>query len=395
MSIKKMENYVKGFVNIHVEGYFIERFINMCRMQKIYLWNIEKKNDIYLNVNIGIEDFKKIKKIARKTKCKIGINKKKGIPFFLYKYKKRKILLIMLIIFIVILFALSKFIWNIEIKGIEEDSKKQEILNNLTENGLSIGKYKNNIDIKEIVNNIRLAREDIAWVGIEVKGTNAIVEVVLAEEKPEIIDKSEYCNIVSDKEAKILKINANTGTAMVKPGDIVKNGTLLIAGWMEGKYTGTRFTRATGDIEALVWYTEKAEVKLKETKTEKTGNTEKKYALNINNFRINLYKSLSNFEKYDTIYENKKLKLFSNFYIPVELIECNNSEIKEYEINYTEEEAKKEAKRRAEEKLNETIKNKNNINNVIVNYTIKDDAVEAEVTYEVFENIGTNEKIVF
>ena len=91
----------------------------------------------------------------------------------------------------------------------------------------------------------------------------------------------------------------------------------------------------------------------------------------------------------------KKLKLFSNFYIPVELIECNNSEIKEYEINYSEEEAKEEAKRRAEEKLNQKITNKDNINNVTVNYTIKDDAVEAEVTYEVFENIGTNEKIVF
>lgn len=395
MSIKKMENYVKGFVNIHVEGYFIERFINMCRMQKIYLWNIEKKNDIYLNVNIGIEDFKKIKKIAKKTKCKIGINQKKGFPFFLHKYKKRKILLVMLIIFIIILFTLSKFVWNIEIKGLEEDTTKQEILHTLSENGLKIGEYKNSIDIKEIVNNIRLAREDIAWVGIEIKGTNAIVEVVLAEEKPEIINQDEYCNIVSDKEAKILKINANTGTAMVQPGDIVKNGTLLIAGWMEGKYTGTRFTRATGDIEALVWHTEKAEVKFKERKTEKTGNTEKKYALNINNFRINLYKRLSNFEKYDTIYENKKLKIFSNFYIPVELIECNNSEIKEYEINYTEEEAKQEAKRRAEEKLNQTIKNKDNINNVIVNYTIKYDAVEAEVTYEVFENIGTNEKIVF
>ena len=64
-----------------------------------------------------------------------------------------------------------------------------------------------------------------------------------------------------------------------------------------------------------------------------------------------MYKRLSNFEKYDTIYATKKLKLFSNFYIPVELIECNNSEIKEYEVNYTEEEAKQEAKRRAEERL--------------------------------------------
>ena len=51
MSIKKIEGYLNGFVNIHVEGYFIERFINMCRIQKIYLWTIAKKNDIYLTVN--------------------------------------------------------------------------------------------------------------------------------------------------------------------------------------------------------------------------------------------------------------------------------------------------------------------------------------------------------
>ena len=122
---------------------------------------------------------------------------------------------------------------------------------------------------------------------------------------------------------------------------------------------------------------------------------QKKYALNINNFRINLYKKLSKFEKYDTIYETKKLKIFSNFYIPVELIQCNNYEIKEVDINYTLEEAKEEAKKRAEEKLNEQIEDKEKIDNITVNYTIKEDTVEAEVTYEVFENIGTNEKIVF
>ena len=395
MIIKRLEGYFTGFVNIHVEGYFIERFINMSRIQKIYLWDIEKKNDIYLTANIGIRDFKKLKKIAKKTKCKVGIDRKKGVPFFLHRYKKRKIFLIMMCLIILSLLILSRFVWNIEIKITGDTLQEEEILKSLNENGLFIGENKSSIDVKEIINNIRLARADIAWIGIELKGTNAIVEVVEAEEKPEIVNQDEYCNIVSDKEGKIVKINANTGTAMVKPGDVVKEGTLLIAGWMEGKYTGNRFVRATGEIEASVWYTEKATVDFKETKVEKTGNMEKKYAININNFRINLYKRLSNFEKYDTIYATKKLKLFSNFYIPVELIECNNSEIKEYEINYTEEEAKEEAKRRAEEKLNQKITNKDNINNVTVNYTIKDDAVEAEVTYEVFENIGTNEKIVY
>ena len=395
MSIKNLESYLNGYVNIYVEGYFIERFINMCRLQKIYLWNIVKKNDIYLTVNIGIKDFKKIRKIAKKTKCKVGINRKKGLPFFLHRYKKRKFFLVMFMLIIIGLIVLSRFIWNIEIKITGDNLTENEIRNSLAENGLYIGENKSNIDIKEIVNNIRLVRSDIAWIGIELKGTNAIVEVVEAEEKPEIIAQDEYCNIVSDKEGKIVKINANTGTAMVKIGDVVKEGTLLIGGWMEGKYTGTRFTRATGEVEAVVWYTEKATVNFKETKVEKTGNMEKKYAININNFRINLYKRLSNFEKYDTIYATKKLRLFSNFYIPVELIECNNYEIKESELNYTEEEAKEEARKRAEEKLNQKIANKDNISNVIVNYTVKNNAVEAEVIYEVFENIGTNEKIVF
>ena len=53
------------------------------------------------------------------------------------------------------------------------------------------------------------------------------------------------------------------------------------------------------------------------------------------------------------------------------------------------------AKKVAEEKLLEQIENKDNVKNVTVNYTESGDCVEAEVIYEVLENIGTEEKIVF
>ena len=329
MLLKLIINYILGYLTINVEGYFIERFINMCRNKNILLWNIKRKNSSFIICKIGIKEFKKIRDIARKTKCKITITSKKGIPFIFEKYKKRKIFLLMMCIISGLLFVLSQFVWNIEVKITGDTLNEDEIINSLNENGLYIGEKKSSIDVKEIINNVRLKREDISWIGIEIKGTNAIVEVVEAEEKPEVVDENDYCSIVSDKPGKILKVIANNGTAMVKPGDIVKEGSLLIAGWIEGKYTGTRFVRADGKIDALVWYTETASVKLNEKKIEKTGNTEKKYALNINNFRINLYKKLSNFEKYDTIYTAKKIKIFSNFYIPVELIECNNFEIKE------------------------------------------------------------------
>jgi len=46
---------------------------------------------------------------------------------------------------------------------------------------------------------MRLERNDLAWIGIEIKGTNAIVKIVETDKKPEIIDEEDYCNIVATK----------------------------------------------------------------------------------------------------------------------------------------------------------------------------------------------------
>ena len=168
-----------------------------------------------MSVNIGINDFKRIRQIAKKSNCKIKIVNKKGIPFLFNRYRKRKIFLIMLLIIIAVIYVSSNFIWNIEINGIAKINY-DEILYDLEECGLKIGMIKNKIDTKEIVNNIRLKRKDIAWIGIDLKGTNANVNVVEATERPEIIKEDEYCNIIANKKGVITKINALNGTALAK-----------------------------------------------------------------------------------------------------------------------------------------------------------------------------------
>lgn len=168
-----------------------------------------------------MKEFKKIKEIAKITKCRVKIEKKKGLPFLLHKYKKRKLFFASLIIIVLFIFGISNFIWNIEVIG-NTNIEKEEIIGQINESGLKVGMIKHNVKTKEIINNIRLKRDDIAWIGIHIKGTNAIIEIVEADKKPEIIDESEYCNIISDKEGVITKINVQNGTALVKVGDIVK-----------------------------------------------------------------------------------------------------------------------------------------------------------------------------
>lgn len=394
MIFKNLESYISGYLRINIEGYYIERFINICRKENIPVWNIKKEKDIRLAFNIKIKDFKKICKIAKTTKCKLKIKKKKGFPFILNRYRKRKIFAIFLILVIILIGMSSNYVWNIEV--IEENGNNLEnIMQNLNQSGLAVGKRKSEINTKEVINKVRLERNDVAWMGIELKGTNAIVKVVKSDEKPDIIDENEYCSIVADKAGIITKISAQDGTANVKVGDTINEGETLINGWVEGKYTGIRYVHAKGEIQAKVWYTKHKFIEYNTTEKRETGNQEEKYAIKFNNFKINLGKGVSKFEIYDTIETENKFKIFSDFYLPISIVKTTNKEIENVQKKYNKEEAKMLGIKELEEELNNEIENKDNIVNKNINTYENENGLDVYVTYEVLENIGTNEKIVF
>ena len=394
MFIKIIFNYIIGYIRISIEGYYIERFINICGNEKITIWNLKRNKNVKLELNIGIKDLKKVAQIAKQTKCKIKIIKKKGLPFLFNRYRKRKLFFVFLLVIIIGLGISSNFVWNIQI--VEEDKESIENLyQDVVESGLEIGKMKSKINTKDIINKVRLKRNDIAWMGIELKGTNAIVKVVKATAKPEIVDDNEYCNIVSDKQGIITKINAQNGTIAVKVGDTVNVGTTLINGWMEGKYTGLRYVHAKGEIQAKVWHTKNKKILYNATEKTETGNIENKYQIKINNFEINLSKRLSKFKIYDTIVLENKFKIFSDFYLPISLVKITNKEIKEEQKNYNVEQAKDLGIEQLQEELDNEIEDKSKVVNKIINTYEKEDGIEVYVTYEVLEDIGTNEKIVF
>lgn len=392
MFFRILINYILGFVNITVEGFFVERFINTCINNKIFLWAIKRKNSTLLTANINVREFKKIRAIAKKTKCKVNINYKNGLPIIFHRYRKRKLLLILLIPIIAVILISSRYIWNIEILGLE-NINYEEVLIHLAEEGVDIGKRKSRIDTKNVINNIRLKRDDISWMSIDMKGTNIIINIVEAEEKPNIINENEYCNIVANKKGIITKITADTGTAIAKVGDIVEKGEVLIGGFMQGKYTDRMYVHAKGNVEARIWHTKRKESNFTREITEETGEIKNRYSINFNNFKINLYKSIPNFENYDTINENKKIKLFDNFYLPIEITKTTYVEQKRTRITYGKEELKEILIQELENEFEEDEINSKNITNKIVNVYEKENSIELEMTYEVKENIGTEERI--
>ena len=271
MFIKLLVRLLLGYVRIEVEGYYIERFINICTNNKILIWNLKREKGVKLYLNIGIKDFKKISTVARKTNCKVKILRKRGIPFLLNKYKKRKIFAIFLILILLTIFISSKYVWNVDI-SIKDDLKLDNIDEDIKILGISKGVKKDEIDTDKVINELRLKRDDIAWVGIDIEGTTVKINIVKADKAPNIVDNSDYCNIIASKSGVIQKIIAQNGTAIAKVGDTVQKGDVLIAGYMEGKYTDTRYVHSLGEVEAIVAYQKSKEVKFK-------VNEEKTYSL--------------------------------------------------------------------------------------------------------------------
>ena len=67
MIIKVILSYIIGYVKVKVEGYYIERFINICTNNKIVIWNLKRDKNVNLYLNVRTKDFKYMVDAAKKT----------------------------------------------------------------------------------------------------------------------------------------------------------------------------------------------------------------------------------------------------------------------------------------------------------------------------------------
>lgn len=391
MFLKILFNFLLGYKIVEIEGYFVEKFLNSSLKDNLFLWNLKRRSATVLRVNVADSDFSKLKNIVNKNQCLLKVISSRGIPNIYQRYKKRRYLIYASIVFFFFIFSISRFVWNIEVVGNSRLSK-EDIISLVENDGLKIGKYKGKIDTEKIIKKIRSEREDISWIGIELKGTNAIVKIVETEEKPMVVDENDFCNIVAKKDGIISKISAQNGTIMVKDGDEVKQGQILIAGWMEGLYTGKYLVHSNGKVEAIIKYSQSEKIYKKETVRKRTERKENKFSIKVKNFQINLFKTLSKFEKYDTIDSVKNIQLSPNFYIPINFVKYTNFEVEESLVEHDFEDAKRVGEATAKQKLDDLIKGE--IVDTKTEITEKDDYYVVTVYYDVIEEIGTKEKIV-
>lgn len=350
-----------GVVTVQIEGFFTERFINLCRINNVKIWDIRNIVKGIVRFKINIYEFKKLKKIAKKTKCKVKIKDKKGIYFVLFKYRKRKLIFILISLAVLFSILFSTYIWNIEVVG-NQYINTEELMTELKESGIYVGKSKIGLDKKEVVNKLRTKIDDLSWVGIDIDGTKAIVRVVEKTrlEEKDIHDNS-IGNIVAKKSGIITKIVAENGTAMFKAGSYIEEGTVAIEGTIYSKYIDPIKVSAKGILMADCEYELKKEYKYDEVLKEPLNKNLYTIGIGINS-KENMLNYLNKSKKYDITKYSKEINLFG-LKLSFDWYKC--SEYTETTITRTKEELIEIAKKEANDYI------ENELKNSIVNGTLK------------------------
>ncbi|MDR3239400.1 MAG: sporulation protein YqfD [Clostridiales bacterium] len=311
---------LRGYVMIEADGESIERFLNMAVHKGIYVWDVTHTPE-GVAMKVSIKGFRQLRECARKTQCRIRIQRKKGAPFLLHRYRKRKILASGLLLTIAFIYFLASFIWLIDIKG-NTRVNRDDLLAFCAQEGLQIGAFKYKIDHKKIKMDIMNHFHDIAWMEIHVKGTRASIEMVETIPKAPVLDQSTPCDIVAAKDGLITSIVTGAGSPRVKRGDVARKGDVLVSGLLSvqgDENTMQKSVHAYAEVWARMYHEIELEAPFQYEEKKYTGKKKTEYALLAFGKEWRLFPSGSAFVNYDRIITRTQLNFGENYPLPLML----------------------------------------------------------------------------
>lgn len=309
----------------------INRFIKKCIDNNINLYNISYVKDKMV-VLIDVKDYLKIKRLNYYSK--IRVVKYDGLLNIKKIIKDNMFYISVIFLSFIWMNLLTNYIVDIEIihsnSGIRRLLKEELDKNNVKKFSLAYSfEELDNITKKILADN----KNNLEWVSIKKDGMKYIVRAEERIIKSEVVSDKPR-DIVASKDAYITKVIGSKGNVLVRQGEYVKKGTVLISGKITLYEDVKGVTSASGSVYGNVWYECTVETPKEISSERLTGR--KRYNLNVGN-KILLRNKYQNFRQ-KNIREIKIFGLKIKFYREeeVEIIKTKTDD--EYALNRLKEE---------------------------------------------------------
>lgn len=355
-----LSRWLGGYLLVRLTGRAPERFFNLCRSRGIELWGLRATPE-GCEGYMTVAGLRQSREPIRKAQVKLRIRRRYGLPFFLYRNRKRKLFFAGVAACFAMLYGLSFFIWDIQVEGnrmYTEDTLVRYF------DGLDIrcGMPKSLVDCQDLEDSLRTDFPEITWVSARVSGTRLLVKIKENEvlsSVPEL--ETGPCDLVAEKDGIITEMIVRSGTPQVAVGDTVAAGDVLISGVVPitddgGTVVAEHYVRADGDVIARTSASYRQDYSGWRTVETMTGWERRGAFLTVGGWSLRLMPPEQGESQWKTATEEHQLALTENFCLPVWWGRILAKEYSSYERMCTpeeKEEAKEQALTEFSEKLTE------------------------------------------
>lgn len=246
-----------GYVRFRIIGRGGASFLNDAAASQLEIGRITRWGE-NLIAEIPVSGYRKLRPLARKNQVRLRVESRHGLPFVGLFLRKRPGIAVGFLLFCGLQWFLSGFIWQIEVKG-NTQIPAAKILNMAASYGVRTGRQHTEVDESEV--RLRLMQDipELSWAVFNKIGCRVEIEVREREMMPEMVPVEEPCNLKARVSGVIYQIQAEDGFAVVRPGDTVEAGELLVEGMRQDVLGATTLHHARGKILAVTTHTFQSE----------------------------------------------------------------------------------------------------------------------------------------
>lgn len=354
MLILRAIRKVPSCVDFRAEGVFCEKLLTEAMKNGLSI-SFPRKSGYTMRGTVQAAEYRSLCKIARRLGLKMRIEKKHGIYFTLKRHRDKIGFAAGAIFAAAVVLFLNLFVWEINISGNKAVSS-EEIMATLANSGLKTGTLRTAHDARKIEWNIMNDNKEIAWATVNIQG--CCVNVVVSETRQEAemkYDDDKPVNIIAAKYGVIRKMDVFDGQGVVKVGDAVMKGDLLVSATFEDRHGKLTLKHSRARVMAETDYEITVEFPLEQV-IETTGGVKKSVkGIEIMGLSIPLGSSRG-CEELPAEKEEKEL-YFLWIRLPVKEICIKYYAVKQNTITYTAEQAKGGAFQLLEQKEAEEMSN--------------------------------------
>lgn len=341
--LRRLVAFLLGYLRVEVSGPRIERFLNLALAEQISLWGIERLPD-RMRVTMTVADFRRLRPVARGSQSRIRLRGRHGLPFVLARLRRRPVLAAGAVACVAFVVWYSAHVWVVQIKVTGPQNLDPRAVEAVAaEAGVRVGAWKSRIDKEAVQQHIQKRMSEISWAVVRIQGTRVVIEVVeKAVQKP--ANQASCVHLVARKSGVIEQVIPFQGEPLVKKGDIVRAGDMLVECvlryWSGGRpsllpgaplpprESIARLTVAQARVRARITYQEYREVPLYREVPTPTGRKVTQWVLTWRNRPIlKIGPKAIPFSRYEERRKVNNPLVWRKWKSPVELVSLTSEEV--------------------------------------------------------------------